>query len=226
MDNICSIEECSNKIAARGWCWKHYARWKRHGDPLGKYQPPPCSVEGCERLATARGWCDRHYARFIRLGDPVAGSTYFTDVEERFAEQTEWRGDCLIWTGATTQHGYGYMSVDGKSLGVHRYVWEKHYGPIPDGLEVDHEVCHNRACCNKDHLRLAEPYQNRSHRRCPTRVSASGVRNVYRIASGRYEVHMTRKGERFHFGYFDTLEEAEQVAKAKRKEVFGDFAGR
>jgi hypothetical protein len=31
---ICSIEGCGKPAATRGWCTKHYTRWRRHGDPL------------------------------------------------------------------------------------------------------------------------------------------------------------------------------------------------
>lgn len=30
----CSLPECSQTAMARGWCSKHYTRWRRHGDPL------------------------------------------------------------------------------------------------------------------------------------------------------------------------------------------------
>lgn len=35
----CTIEGCSRKHIARGWCHTHWSRWKSHGDPLspGKY---------------------------------------------------------------------------------------------------------------------------------------------------------------------------------------------
>lgn len=31
----CSIGDCGGKVIARGWCNKHYLRWRNHGDPLG-----------------------------------------------------------------------------------------------------------------------------------------------------------------------------------------------
>ena len=33
MADACSIDGCGNDALARGWCRKHYARWKSHGDP-------------------------------------------------------------------------------------------------------------------------------------------------------------------------------------------------
>lgn len=37
----CSIEGCSGAVRARGWCAKHYRRWRINGDPLiGAANPP------------------------------------------------------------------------------------------------------------------------------------------------------------------------------------------
>lgn len=33
---VCSIEGCEKKLLARGWCSKHYQRWKSHGDALAE----------------------------------------------------------------------------------------------------------------------------------------------------------------------------------------------
>lgn len=30
---ICKIKDCKNKVKAKGWCSKHYMRWRRYGDP-------------------------------------------------------------------------------------------------------------------------------------------------------------------------------------------------
>lgn len=38
---LCAISGCTLKTMTRGWCSKHYTRWKRHGDPLAyKYDTP------------------------------------------------------------------------------------------------------------------------------------------------------------------------------------------
>lgn len=30
----CSIEDCGRRAIGRGWCSKHWQRWRKHGDPL------------------------------------------------------------------------------------------------------------------------------------------------------------------------------------------------
>lgn len=32
---ICSIEGCDKTHRARGWCLRHWDKWRKHGDPLG-----------------------------------------------------------------------------------------------------------------------------------------------------------------------------------------------
>jgi hypothetical protein len=42
---------------------------------------------------------------------------------------------------------------------LHRHVYETVKGPIPKGMVIRH-LCHNRACCNPDHLRRGTNKQN------------------------------------------------------------------
>ena len=32
-DRTCSIDDCTARHYARGWCRKHYNRWERNGTP-------------------------------------------------------------------------------------------------------------------------------------------------------------------------------------------------
>jgi hypothetical protein len=66
---------------------------------------------------------------------------------------------CHIWTGATYGKGYGQTKINGRTVPVHRLMWEACYGPIPDGLQVDH-VCGIKACCNVHLLRLLTNREN------------------------------------------------------------------
>jgi DNA-binding XRE family transcriptional regulator len=73
----CAVEGCEGQHKARGYCHKHYQRWRKCGDPL-KVVPlgrpprvkPLCMVDGCEGKHEARGFCNRHYLRWQRRGDP------------------------------------------------------------------------------------------------------------------------------------------------------------
>ena len=68
---ICKIPGCGEtpKIR-RGWCPKHYMRWRRYGDPFKarvKY-PSECTIAGCGQQHHARGKCYRHYLQARRAG--------------------------------------------------------------------------------------------------------------------------------------------------------------
>ena len=66
---------------------------------------------------------------------------------------------CWIWRRAKTPAGYGEARLNGRTVYVHRVLFESAYGPVPEHLELDH-VCRNRACCNPIHL---EPVTHREN---------------------------------------------------------------
>lgn len=185
-----------------------------------------CSVEGCGRKHYARTWCNKHYKQWSRTGDPTPKIMRYSTPGESFAARTEWRGDCLIWTGAKDNEGYGKIVVGDRTMSVHRYSWEQTKGPIPDGMMIDHMYHCDPSCCNPDHLRLATNAQNCTHRSGPSRNSTSGIRNVYwdkQYNNWIVKVHKNGKGH--HFGSFKNKNHAALVAKEAREKLFGDFSG-
>jgi hypothetical protein len=73
-ERICSIEDCDSPAKTRGWCYKHYGAWRRHGDPTvdKSRHRGPCSIEGCPKRSRKRGWCEAHYQKWRKYGDPLA----------------------------------------------------------------------------------------------------------------------------------------------------------
>lgn len=184
-----------------------------------------CSVDGCERQSVnIRGWCGTHYHRWRKHGSPTGGRNRYATPEESFAARTAWNGDCLEWTTYKTPKGYGKLRVGNTMKSVHRYAFEKANGPIPDGMWIDH-TCHNRACVNVEHLRLADPTENARNRAGATVQSSTGVRNVYPRSNGTFRVSFGVNKKLVGFGTYPTLEEAASVAEEKRKELFGEFSG-
>ena len=66
---------------------------------------------------------------------------------------------CLVWVGATNNLGYGIVHIDGRRELAHRIAYEAAFGPIPDGLVIDHK-CRVRCCIKPEHLEAVTQAEN------------------------------------------------------------------
>ncbi|MFI2664868.1 HNH endonuclease [Micromonospora carbonacea] len=59
-------------MIARGYCRKHYQRFRKHGDAAVTRRPRDrvCSVDGCGGKHESIGYCQRHLSRVRRHGAP------------------------------------------------------------------------------------------------------------------------------------------------------------
>lgn len=85
------------------------------------------------------------------------------DVLERIAARTVRFIDCDIFNGSPGSI-YGRITVDGREQYVHRAVFERAFGPIPEGMVVDH-ICFTTKCVRPEHLQLLDRNENANRRR-------------------------------------------------------------
>lgn len=120
---------------------------------------------------------------------------------------------CWNWLRAVNTNGYGTMTRNGANISAHRWMYIQRFGPIPDGLQLDH-ICRNRLCVNPDHLRLATNAQNNQNRDARgNRGNSSGYRGVsWDKGMKKWLAHATVAGTLHRLGYYATPEEASDVA--------------
>lgn len=102
---------------------------------------------------------------------------------------------CLRWQGAHTPKGYGQIYLDGKAQAVHRVAYERAFGPIPDGLEVDHvraQGCVHRDCIEPAHLEAVTHAENVQRRPLPV-VCGEG----HPYVDGSYLTKVTASGSSY-----------------------------
>lgn len=68
--------------------------------------------------------------------------------EVRFQKKLKKKSDCLIWTGAKLETGYGVFTVGGKRYTVHRLATRRRLRPH----QHVYHTCGNKCCVNPEHL--------------------------------------------------------------------------
>lgn len=159
----CTAEHgCPAVVVAKGYCRKHYTRWKRYGDPLAT------------KFDRASGADDERWMQKLRIESP--GCWIWTGEPDEHGY-----GQYMV-TGEDGKR---------KSKRAHRYIYEQLVGPLDPKDDLDH-LCRVHLCCNPDHLEpvshktnVLRGYsiqaQNARKERCPQGHPLNGVR-----ATGRY----------------------------------------
>lgn len=85
------------------------------------------------------------------------GSTLASRLE--FHSIPEPNSGCVLWFGAISPSGYGFLGWEKRTIRAHRASWIVNFGPVPRGLHVLHK-CDVRCCINPAHLFLGTHVDN------------------------------------------------------------------
>ena len=130
---------------------------------------------------------------------------------------------CWPWTGSIKETGYGQFYFDGKPVKAHRLAFVLTTAPIPKGLDIDH-ICHNRACVNPAHLRLATRSENLHNMQMSPR-NTSGFKGAYwHKKKGFWTAGIYLNGKRIHLGVFHSPEAAHAAYCEAAIRLHGEFA--
>mgnify|MGYP000502919220 CR=1 FL=1 len=92
------------------------------------------------------------------------------DAARQFWAKVDRSGDsCWLWRGYIGENGYGHCKISGRCM-AHRLAYELAWGPIGDGLHIDH-LCKNRRCVNPNHLEAVTPRENNLRSASPAWVT-------------------------------------------------------
>lgn len=179
----CSVQGCSGPVSARGWCNKHYLRWRSYGttDWVSSHRrerpTATCIHPGCENGSPRiTGYCLTHTQRIRRTGSPDKTvnprfTPFFHMLTEAKAAAIEARltptGSGCWETWTKTDRTRVNLGHDGKRQvysRAYQVMWAWRHGRDPKGA-IDH-LCRNPRCCNPDHLEEVTDRENtlRYHR--------------------------------------------------------------
>jgi len=71
---------------------------------------------------------------------------------ERFWSKVDKQSEgCWEWTSTKKIQGFGVISYKQRCLYAHRLAYLLHYKTLDQSLPIRHK-CHNKSCCNPEHL--------------------------------------------------------------------------
>lgn len=160
------------------------------GEPAGVYKTSN-SAEGIV-AGTPKRFIHGHHSR---VREPRDFDSYYTVNDN----------GCWIWNKVCVgDDGYGVYSVRRRRYLAHRYSYERTYGPIPDGVHMDH-ICHDpktcsggsscphRACVNPDHLAITTHASN-CRRGVLAKLDLAKAREIrIRRAAGELGIDLARE---------------------------------
>lgn len=189
MCNMCKIENCNNKVLAKGLCSKHYNQIRNHGKILEQTTREPNKIVKYEDYAE------------IYFNDKNCNITECTIIDiDDLEEVSKYK-----WHVKKERHGFLYARNN--TVGpLHRFILSLHENDIT-GKVVDH-IDHNTLNNRKENLRICTNQQNVTNSRIP-KNNTSGHKGVYWAKDKhKWTAQISINNKTIYLGRYDNIEDA------------------
>lgn len=201
VERKCSVEGCSNKHMAKGYCQKHYNDIKNHGKILER-----------TKYDLNEFWFQDNIC-FIQIYDRQNKPKCVVMIDkEDYDKVKDYKWYC--------RNGNNKNTVSNNMIG---YLSRLLTNTTDPKIKVDH-INHNRLDNRKKNLRPCTHAQNLYNQLRHT-TNKSGKKGVYWYPPLKKWVAQVRyNGSSFHLGYFKTKEEAADAYDKSAIKHYGEFA--
>lgn len=124
--------------------------------------------------------------------------------------------------GSVKHKGYIRIKIEDKQYWAHRLAWLYVHGRFPIG-HTDH-IDGNGSNNSISNLRETSPSENNCNKITPSR-NTSGARGVsWNKRKSKWHAYVKKEGKTTHLGYFESFEQAKEVAANARVNLHGSFS--
>ena len=191
----CSVDGCSNKHHAKGYCNKHYRQYKKNGEvSRTKYDPNEIILyDDYAEIVIYNKDCEEVARALIDIDDI----------------------DKVIDYKWVLSHGYAFNVKN--NIRLHRLVMD-----YSDNKVVDH-INRNPLDNRKENLRVCTQQQNSMNRTTQSN-NTSGTVGVYWAKSrNRWCAQIMLNKKNIFLGYYEDMNDAIQARKQAEIDYFGEY---
>lgn len=192
--DYCTLKGCTNKYEAKGFCVKHYKRFKKYGNPNipSRYDTRVGHIRGVDV--------------YIPLGASGKDGFALVTQQDKWVEIYKWH---------KSNSGYAAARIEGKLIMMHRLLLS-----CPEGCEIDH-INRDKLDNRRNNLRIVDRTTNSLNTNLRN-TNTSGYKGVsWNKSARKYSARFQYRGTDYYLGLFKDPQKAHLAYQAKVTELHG-----